>query len=58
MYIFHLQIVVSSYLSNLMPGPKVKGKKKEIRKGKKYFSATVRILKYEQINEAPEALAT
>jgi len=27
MYIFHLQIAVSSYISNLMLGPKVKGKK-------------------------------
>jgi hypothetical protein len=58
MDIFHLQIVVSSYLSNLMLGPKVQAKKNAIRKGKQYFSATARILKYEQIKEAPDALAT
>jgi len=40
MYIFNLQIVVSSYLSNLMLGPKVKRKRNAIRKGEKYFSAT------------------
>jgi len=57
MYIFHLQIVVNSHLSNLMLGPKVKGKN-AIRKRKKYFSATAHILKYEQINKAPDALTT
>lgn len=35
-----------------MLGPAVKGKKNAIRKGKKYFSPTASILKYEQINEA------
>jgi len=58
MYIFHLQIVVSSHLSNLMLDPKVKGKRNAIRKRKKHFSATARILKYEQINKTPDALAT
>jgi len=37
MYIFHLQIVASCYLSNLMLGLKVKGKKIAIRKGKNIF---------------------
>jgi hypothetical protein len=40
-----------------MLGPKVKREKIAIRKGTKHFSATARILNYEQINKAPDALA-
>ena len=57
MYIFHLKIVVSAYISNLVLGSKVKGKKIAIRKGGK-ISATARILNYEQINKTPDALVT
>jgi len=58
MYIFYLQTVVSCYLSNLMLGLTVEGKKNAISRRKNYFSLTALILKYEQINEAPDALAT